>query len=270
MVTHFVYNGDDVYLEFVDNDSTAGANQPVLSQRYLHGPQVDQILAQEDGNGNVIWMLTDHLGTIRDLVDDSGDVVNHLIDDSFGRVIAETDPSVDTRYLFTGREFDEETGVYYYRARYYNAEIGRFIGEDPIGFSGGDANLYRYVENSPLSATDPTGNRIVTPPTAPPATPTKLPIPLWLIPPLFIPGGLLNPLPANQGEDEFLRQLNCPPEEQPQRKRCEFAGEFINPNPNVTTKICTYKCKGYGALATFPWPKDLPCPPSFDGNFPGP
>jgi RHS repeat-associated protein len=153
----FVYNGDDVHLEFVDDDGVDGANQSILSQRYLHGAGVDQILAQEDGDGNVTWMLTDHLGTVRDLVDNSGDVANHLIYDSFGRVISETDSSVDTRYLFTGREFDEEIGLYYYRARYYDAETGRFVSEDPIGFNGGDSNLYRYVFNNPISFTDSSG-----------------------------------------------------------------------------------------------------------------
>ncbi len=157
IVTHFVYNGEDVYLEFVNDDGVAGVNQSVLSQRYLQGAGVDEVLAQEDGEGNVIWLLTDHLGTIRDLVDDEGALVNHLVYDSFGQVIIETDPNIDTRYLFTGREWDEEIGLYYYRARYYDAEIGRFIGEDPISFAGGDANLYRYVGNSPLNATDPTG-----------------------------------------------------------------------------------------------------------------
>lgn len=52
-------------------------------------------------------------------------------------------------------------------------------------------------------------------------------------------------------------------------KRCEYQGEFFG-NPNSPQKTCSYKCKGYGALATFPWSKNKPCPPSFDGNFPGP
>jgi hypothetical protein len=52
-------------------------------------------------------------------------------------------------------------------------------------------------------------------------------------------------------------------------KRCEFAGEFKSPK-DTKSKTCAYKCRGYGALATFPWPIDQTCPPSFDGNFPGP
>jgi RHS repeat-associated protein len=53
---------------------------------------------------------------------------------------------------------DQETGLYYYRARYYDSSIGRFVSEDPIGFDGRDANLYRYVGNSPVNYIDPSGN----------------------------------------------------------------------------------------------------------------
>jgi RHS repeat-associated protein len=101
-------------------------------------------------------MLTDHLGTVRDLVNNSGSVVNHFTYDSFGKVLT-TSGTVDTRYKYTGRELDAETGLYYYRARYFDANVGRFIGQDPIGFSAGDSNLYRYVFNSPLNNSDPSG-----------------------------------------------------------------------------------------------------------------
>jgi len=96
---------------------------------------------------------------VKDLVDNTGEVVNHLIYDSYGNVVSESNAAVDTRYLFTGREWDEEIELYYYRARYYDPEIGRFILEDPIGFEAGDTNLYRYVENSPLDTVDPLGLR---------------------------------------------------------------------------------------------------------------
>ncbi|WP_425216263.1 RHS repeat-associated core domain-containing protein [Tumidithrix helvetica] len=56
-----------------------------------------------------------------------------------------------------GAGFDSETGLYYYRSRYYDSVVGRFISEDPIGFAGGDANLYRYVGNSATNAIDPYG-----------------------------------------------------------------------------------------------------------------
>ncbi|MEW6609965.1 MAG: RHS repeat-associated core domain-containing protein, partial [bacterium] len=64
--------------------------------------------------------------------------------------------SVSNSYLFTGREIDAESGLYYYRARYYDSEVGRFVTQDPIGFEGG-INLYAYVGNNPINLIDPTG-----------------------------------------------------------------------------------------------------------------
>ncbi|MEM9808263.1 MAG: hypothetical protein AAF959_23610, partial [Cyanobacteria bacterium P01_D01_bin.56] len=109
--THFVYDGSDVLLDFVDPDGAAGSAAATLDKRYLHGPAVDQVLAQEDSAGEVNWHLTDHLGTVRDIADNSGNVVNHLIYDSYGNVVSETDPVIESRYLYTGREFDEEIGL---------------------------------------------------------------------------------------------------------------------------------------------------------------
>ena len=60
-------------------------------------------------------------------------------------------------YGFTGREWDQEIGLYFYRARYYDPEVGRFVGKDPIGFAGGDVNLYRYANANPVNLTDPMG-----------------------------------------------------------------------------------------------------------------
>jgi RHS repeat-associated protein len=70
----------------------------------------------------------------------------------------ETAPTtVQTLYAFTGREYDAETQMQYHRARYYDPQIGRWIGQDPIGFDAGDSNLYRYVRNHPVVALDPSG-----------------------------------------------------------------------------------------------------------------
>jgi RHS repeat-associated protein len=63
---------------------------------------------------------------------------------------------VGNSYMFTGRNYDSETGLYYYRARYYSPRIGRFLQPDPWGFVDG-LNLYEYVRNNPVNFLDPLG-----------------------------------------------------------------------------------------------------------------
>ncbi len=105
----------------------------------------------------MVWSLSDRLGTVDTLTDASGVVVDKRTFDSFGRVLSETNPSVSFRYGYTGRERDLESGLEYYRARYYDPANGVFISVDPMGFGAGDTNLYRYVGNSSTLATDPSG-----------------------------------------------------------------------------------------------------------------
>jgi RHS repeat-associated protein len=64
---------------------------------------------------------------------------------------------VDQPYYFTGREWDSGAEVYYYRARYYDPNNGRFLSHDPIGLEAGDTNFYRYVNNNPIGLVDPMG-----------------------------------------------------------------------------------------------------------------
>jgi RHS repeat-associated protein len=149
--TWTVYDGANPYAGF----SGSGA----LTDRYLYGAAVDQILADLEADGDLYWYLSDHLGTVRDLADSTATVVDHLRYDSFGRVLSESSPSVGDRFKYTGREYDSATGLYYYRARYYDPATGRFLSQDPLGFGGDDENLYRYVGNDPVNLTDPSGLR---------------------------------------------------------------------------------------------------------------
>jgi RHS repeat-associated protein len=126
------------------------------TEHYLYGVNVDQVLAQDSPTG-MVWSLADRLGSIDTLTDKNGNVVDKRTYDSFGNLLTQTNPNIDFRYGYTGRELDQETGLHYYRARYYDAGVGRFISVDPIGFDAGDSNLYRYVGNSPTMYTDPTG-----------------------------------------------------------------------------------------------------------------
>jgi RHS repeat-associated protein len=159
---YYVYDGAHVALVYRDPDGPSGAQPAVLRSRVLHGEAVDQVLAQEDvttlsAPGTVLWPLTDHLGTVRDVINSQGQVRNHLVYDAFGKVVSETNAAVDFLFDYTGRERDEETGLHYYRARYYDPAVGRFVSEDPIGFAAGDANLYRYVGNEATGKVDPSG-----------------------------------------------------------------------------------------------------------------
>jgi RHS repeat-associated protein len=126
------------------------------------------VLAEETAAGDTHWALTDHQGSVRDVIDNSGVVLNHIVYDSFGQVTSESDPAVDFRFGYTGRELDTETDLMYYRARYFDPAAGTFVSEDPLGFGAGDENLYRYVFNSPTNFTDPSGRRGVFVPSARP------------------------------------------------------------------------------------------------------
>jgi len=134
-------------------------------RRRLYAPGVDQILAVDNGPSaddgeKIIWALTDQQGTVRNVASKRSDGIsyNSLGFDAFGAPTYGVAPGIDVRHA--GRDYDEETDLYYNRARYYDPPSGRFVSEDPIGFAAGDVNLYRYCGNSPTNATDPTGQWI--------------------------------------------------------------------------------------------------------------
>ena len=155
---YYVYDGEHVILEFVDADGLGSNSQPTLAYRNLFGPGIDMILAQQSmSDFETRWLLTDHLGTPRDIISNAGEILNHLTFDSYGNLLTQSNPLVSTRYAFTGREWDPDIEFYYYRARFYDAKQGRFISEDPIGFAAFDQNLYRYAFNQPGHYTDPSG-----------------------------------------------------------------------------------------------------------------
>jgi len=98
---------------------------------------------------------TDGLGSITSLTNSSGAVAQTYTNDSFGKVTASSG-SLTNPFQYTGREMDAETGLYYYRARYYDQSAGRFLSEDPAGFDAG-ANFYAYVANNSINLIDPKG-----------------------------------------------------------------------------------------------------------------
>ncbi len=143
-----VFDGVNPYMDF-DGE---------LQTRYLYGPGIDELFARiGTGEEDPQWYLADRLGSVRQILGASGAVLDEISYDSFGGILSESNPSQGDRFKFTGREYSPELGIYYYRARWYDPGSGRFISQDPIGFSAGDVNLYRYVGNAPGDATDPSG-----------------------------------------------------------------------------------------------------------------
>jgi RHS repeat-associated protein len=135
------------------------SNQLVTRHLFLEG--LDSIFARMDSSGTVTWYLSDHLGSIRGLMNNSSSLIDQITYDASGNISNESSPSDGDRYKFTGREWDAQLGQYYYRARYYSPSTGRFMNQDPIGFAGKDTDLYRYVRNSPTNYLDPEGTKTV-------------------------------------------------------------------------------------------------------------
>ena len=156
--------------------------------RYLDGLAVDQLLARTDSSGNTAWYLTDQVGSVRRRSSaPPGRSLDQIIYDTFGNIVTQTNATDAVRFMFAGMEYDSVTGLYYDHARYYDAVIGRFVSQDPMGFAAGDTNLYRYVGNSPTSIADPSGS-IVLPVTkliAPSLFPPRLDI--GDLPPIQVP-----------------------------------------------------------------------------------
>ena len=151
---HYIYDEGQIVLRL---NSDGG-----VTHRYLWTNEVDQLLADEVVGGTTLWALSDHLGTVRDLVkyDASSSALDvvHRAFDSFGNVTQEVNPTnADILFGFTGRQFDPVADLQNNLNRWYDAAVGEWISEDPIGFAGGDANLNRYVQNSPISHVDPLG-----------------------------------------------------------------------------------------------------------------
>jgi len=155
--------GNENWDVWADLDATGS-----LTTRYLRGDVVDEVFARAEA-GFEYWYWNDAQGSMREVVDASGLVKDAIEYDAFGAILSESAPQFRGRYAWTGRELDAETGLYYLRGRFYSFDIGRFTSQDPLGFAAGDANLYRYVGNAPLTRSDPSGlqepyrNRFVSP-----------------------------------------------------------------------------------------------------------
>jgi len=158
--------GNDKTIFIPENyQTTVQIDNGTITHHYLWTPnQQDKLLADVTAN-NVLWSLTDHLGSIRDIIQstESGVITQaHIIYDAYGNVIScknSEGQTVNNPLLFsyTGKAFDTDTALQNNINRWYDASIGRWLSTDPIGFEGNDTNLYRYVSNTPNLSLDYNG-----------------------------------------------------------------------------------------------------------------
>jgi RHS repeat-associated protein len=155
---NYVYDSADIVEEL---DSAGGA-----LARYTRTQNIDEPLA-EFRSGATSYYLTDGLRSVTSLTDTSATVVATYGYDAFGNLSNSTG-SIGNSFRYTGREFDPESGLHYYRTRYHDSAVGRFTSEDLTRFKGG-TNFYPYVNNRPVTFTDPIGTcllQLVTSPNA--------------------------------------------------------------------------------------------------------
>ncbi|MBS1992675.1 MAG: RHS repeat-associated core domain-containing protein [Cyanobacteria bacterium SZAS LIN-3] len=165
--TNYVYSGWQRIADY-DNDGN-------LVNRYIYGATLEEALIKVSASGTVTYLHGDHLGSIV-ATSDSGGIPTKNVFGLFG----ETSSLASDAIGFTGQRFDAETGLYYYKRRYYSPKLGRFLQPDPIGYdlktsencgcdcTGGcggaeisTLNLYTYVLNDPLNMFDPMGTNAV-------------------------------------------------------------------------------------------------------------
>lgn len=145
MSTQFLYDKFNPVQELQNGSPNANV---------LTGLNIDEYFARLD-SGGAMALLTDALGSTIGLVNTAGSLTTDYTYDPFGATVV-AGAANGNSYQFTGRENDG-TGWYFYRARYYSPTFQRFIAQDPIGFRGGESDLYGYVSDDPINRRDQDG-----------------------------------------------------------------------------------------------------------------
>jgi RHS repeat-associated protein len=155
---YYIHNGVNIVAD-LDEDKE-------LLRSYTYAPGYDNIIsmtAYGDSETNTYFYIRNHNNSVVALVDESGDVAESYTYTAYGEVTVfdvngnELDKSLlGNRYTFQGREIDYSTGLYNFRARWYDAETGHWLSKDPIGINGG-LNQYVFCDNNPIMFIDPDG-----------------------------------------------------------------------------------------------------------------
>ncbi len=157
-ITRYFFDGSRVIEERDGSD--------VVVATYVFGIWIDEILTMERGGNTYYYYHQNSLGSVAAVTDSAGVVVERYEYDAYGNASVFDGSytpligsAIGNPYMFTGREYDIETGFYYYRARYYDPAWGRFLQRDPLGYVDG-MNLYEYVRGNTLNWTDPDGLKV--------------------------------------------------------------------------------------------------------------
>ena len=148
IITNYIYDGNNCIAKYDSNGN--------LIQELVYGAFIDEVLMRHDSDNTNKYFHQDGINSVIAITDDSGTKVASYEYNVYGKIKNKTG-SLENEIQFTGRWFDEDTGLHYYRARWYNSDSGRFVSRDPIGLSSGDVNFYRYVKNNPSKFIDPFG-----------------------------------------------------------------------------------------------------------------
>jgi len=165
------------YLQNANNQRVAKEVNGTVTEKYLW-LDLTKLLAVYDGNDNLIcrfeyadgrmpykmtyrgqtyYLSYDQVGTLRAVADASGNIVKELAYDTFGNLLSDSNPAMKVPFGFAGGLYDEDTKLTRFGYRDYDAETGKWTAKDPIGFNGGDTNLYGYVLGDPVDFVDPEG-----------------------------------------------------------------------------------------------------------------
>jgi RHS repeat-associated protein len=112
--------------------------------------------------GSTYYLTYDQVGSLRIVADASGNVLKLTDYDSFGNIINDSNPTFEVPFGFAGGLYDKDIGLIRFGYRDYDPDIGRWTAKDPIGFAGGDTDLYGYCLGDPVNWVDPTGDIAVT------------------------------------------------------------------------------------------------------------
>ena len=143
-----------LYHDLLNPIAELDAEGAVVSRFVYAGGQVPIYMVK---GGVTYGFVTDHLGSVRLVVDRStGEIAQRLDYDAYGQVLFDSNPGFQP-FGYAGGLYDPLTGLVRFGFRDYDPEVGRWTTKDPIGFAGGDSNLYAYVGGDPINQIDPSG-----------------------------------------------------------------------------------------------------------------